>query len=846
MRTLAAAAFVTWLGAAALPASARGPAFLVRDIKTLPDALGSRPRDFVTVGGVAYFFAERGREEPALWRTDGTPAGTRLVKRFPGEVELKLPSDLTAVGNQLFFIMKDEGVLNPTLWRSDGTEAGTYSLDVPAFASTFTDVDGTLFFVSGTLSPRTREALFKTDGTREGTVLVKSFPLYSRSLYLAALDGRLYFAHTEQTRSDLWTSDGTEAGTVPSGVFPALPVDADSRPSFVTAAGGRLFFLTSNLTWEPFTATVTLWASDATPAGTMPLKEFTLPSVFSLPPIGLTAVGETLYFAVDDGEHGAELWTSDGSSAGTVLIRDAVSGPKGLLDYYCQDYCVPFVVSAAGEIFFTTWQPTGYEVWRSDGTDSGTRRLAQVADPREDVSGLAQVPGRLIFLSRMPSAVDEDVEIVRLWATGSEVEAPVLLREFGPSDGRYEEELTVLDGVLLFATNDGVHGRELWQTDGTAGGTALLADLYGANGGSKPSRLAAVDGAVYFFADDGLHGFELHRSDGRAADTRLVRDINPGPADGFQAYLSAPRPTALGGEVYFAADDGQAGVELWKSDGTESGTVLVKDVRPGPNGSFPAESVAVGETLFFIAQDRGGQVGAALWRTDGTEAGTHRVTDRLPAEGNPSSLVGLNGTLFFLTRDRLWRSDGTESGTTIVAAVPSVETLAAIGDRLFLGAAGNRYDRGLWTSDGTPLGTMRQRVIEGTPALFTTAAGTVFFATRGGSDEELWKTDGTPGGTQPVSELEDPEYLVDVGGLLLFAATHGVLRNQTFYRDRELWRSDGTYMGTVRVRDVNPGDAHSEPRYVTAVGERAVFAAEDGITGRELWATDGTEEGTSA
>ena len=61
---------------------------------------------------------------------------------------------------------------------------------------------------------------------------------------------------------------------------------------------------------------------------------------------------------------------------------------------------------------------------------------------------------------------------------------------------------------------------------------------------------------------------------------------------------------------------------------------------------------------------------------------------------------------------------------------------------------------------------------------------------------------------------------------------------------RELWVTDGTEEGTKLVKDIAPGAASSSPGSITAIGGRVCFAANDGASGAELWQSDGTAEGT--
>ena len=89
-------------------------------------------------------------------------------------------------------------------------------------------------------------------------------------------------------------------------------------------------------------------------------------------------------------------------------------------------------------------------------------------------------------------------------------------------------ELTNVNGMLFFTADDGVNGRELWKSDGTAAGTVLVEDIrLGAGNSSLPSQLTNVNGVLFFTADDGVNGRELWKSDGTAAGTVLVKDISP-------------------------------------------------------------------------------------------------------------------------------------------------------------------------------------------------------------------------------------------------------------------------------------------------------------------------------
>ena len=191
-------------------------------------------------------------------------------------------------------------------------------------------------------------------------------------------------------------------------------------------------------------------------------------------------------------------------------------------------------------------------------------------------------------------------------------------------------------------------GTELWKTDGTAQGTALVKDI--APGPDPPGplffdigprSLVDVNGTLFFAASDQTRGFELWRSDGTEAGTLRVKDIRPGPDASNASTL-----VAVNGTLFFSADDGVAGRELWKSDGTEQGTRRVKDIAPGPESSFPDELREIDGSLVLRACD---DHGCETWTSDGSAAGTRRLADVEPGPvgSNPLAYTPSGALVYF-------------------------------------------------------------------------------------------------------------------------------------------------------------------------------------------------------
>src|SRR5580765_7916801 len=151
-----------------------------------------------------------------------------------------------------------------------------------------------------------------------------------------------------------------------------------------------------------------------------------------------------------------------------------------------------------------------------------------------------------------------------------------------------------LNGHLYFFADDGLHGRELWSTDGTDAGTRLVKDMNAgpmpSNWGSSGEEMARAGDHIVFAADDGAHGSELWISDGTADGTQMLKDIATAPTEaGGVPMIPASYPMMfheLNGKVFFLANDASAGQELWVTDGTSDGTHLVADINPGAISGF--------------------------------------------------------------------------------------------------------------------------------------------------------------------------------------------------------------------------------------------------------------------
>jgi uncharacterized repeat protein (TIGR01451 family) len=395
--------------------------------------------------------------------------------------------------------------------------------------------------------------------------------------YLADVDGTLFFVATDGSPAkELWKSDGTLDGTVL-----VKEITKSFSIQYLTNVSGTIFFSARETTFGN-----ELWKSDGTPTGTLLVKDIN-PGFWDSTPEELTNVNGTLFFIADDGTNGIELWKSDGTLTGTVMVKDI--DPLG-------NSAPSWLTNVSGTLFFAADGSVGFGLWKSDGTSTGTIKVANM----------------------------------------------------------YPGYLTNVDGTLYFRGSDGAHGTELWKSDGTPTGTVMIKDIWPGSSSGWPSGytrpLANVNSVLFFIANDGVHGIELWKSDGTETGTVMVKDIWHGSDSSFGSP-NQPLLTNVKDTLFFAANDGMNGVELWKSDGTPTGTVIVKDINPGSASGYPFWLTNANGTLFFSGFD--GSNGAELWKSDGTLTGTVMVKDINPGAGTsaPMRLTYASGRLFFAADD---------------------------------------------------------------------------------------------------------------------------------------------------------------------------------------------------
>jgi ELWxxDGT repeat protein len=595
------------------------------------------------LGGHFYFNGSTPSAGAELWRTDGSVAGTtQVLDIVPGAGSSPWES-VRRFGNLLVGL--SGSVSDQELWGTDGTAAGTSRIvdlnpSGSSSARPIGEVQGRLLFAL--TAPFAQQGLWSTDGTAPGSQLLVPFVVpttgHSNPISVDPVPGTrrvVFFATTPATGQEIWSSDGSPAGTFL--LRDAVPGSGSGAGGWTLGFGNRVYYPGSN----------GLWATDGTVAGTA--LAIPLSGTVSTPVAALGA-----FFFVRNGA----LWRSDGTAAGTTQISTGVAVGSH-----------PLVVGEGFVWFLGSTAATGSEIWRSDGTANGTALYAETIAGPDSAFPLSMVPlpGRVVFTAVGQTSGRE------LWQSNGATAAMLVDIVPGVTESNILELTRSGDFAYFSAGREDV---ELWRTDGTPAGTQRL-DLYPGSTGSYPDHLTDLNGMLVFAALHPTYGRELWRSNGHMSGTSVIADIGPGvrsslpreePLQGFPNTRSWFTVLPGGAQVVFPASGPAGGMELWRSDGTATGTALHAELWTGHRGSLPEviqpssfprryEPARYGAgRLWFSAND--GVHGIELWSMPafsssvavGTGCAGNGVVPQLrsttpPAVGNAAHALALDRAL---------------------------------------------------------------------------------------------------------------------------------------------------------------------------------------------------------
>ncbi|MEK7951745.1 hypothetical protein [Luteolibacter soli] len=764
-----------------------------------------------------------------IWITDATAAGTTLVYDAKTRGPSRAVNLLAGTPNGFFFHDFDPGGDPHTqeLFFSDGTTVGTHSLNPPVEGGTPRFSDPFIAFTSGPWAYITasNNELWRSDGTFLGTTKLPLDPIPEGSEIdpHAVAAGKLFLSsyHSASGTADLWVCP-MEGGTM-TRLAPEMDWSSSYLSDF-TELNGLLYFSETDDDSDHH-----LWVTDGTAAGTreipIPPKEGTLVNK-----IEFARWHGSLYFTAEFFDYSnftyvQELFRTDGTASGTTRLP---TGP-----YFGGLFPDEAWRDEEDFLYFSTYNENAdLELWRTKGDPASTRPAKGIPARhylRARTGTVTRTEKGTFFLA---NGKEGDFSTALWFQRGKSSRAIQLTKpEKIGADGIVITELAsprpdrqpyeMLDGSLLAFLNTG-NGYELWRMNPD---------------GSRPRSIWKAKEYLY------------------DSSSLLFRGLT---ADGRRALFT------------YVAYSNTRLQQLWVTDGTPRGTRLLVDHSELPNAGDPKDFVQAGGTWFYstLVGDT-----AQLWKTDGTPAGTSRIVAADGTTPGPASgeLVVFQDHVYFLTplenengKTALWRSDGTAAGTIKLKDTWHGETgekavglSAAAGKLLFSVRLGD--SQRLWQSDGTANGTVavtpaaifRRDTIK--PAIDLGNGVAIFPAQQGPPSQEephpesryqWWRHDST--GTHAIPLPTSDHHFVD---LYMWDRLHTLAGSQVFYTAQgeygpSLWVTDGTEAGTRELR--TPGTIFPlQPRNFLAVGNTAYFSARDDTQFQELWRSDGTPEGTA-
>lgn len=780
-----------------------------------------RPTDATKAiaGGRLFFAASDADAGCELWQSDGTVAGTAQVSDLVTGADPSGPYGFAVLGNRVFFSKLGLFRLSG-LWVSDGTAGGTSLVQDFPFIARLTTVGSRLFFVAPD-EGFAGFSLWTSDGTAAGTRQVRHFAVYEVCDYLTRRqcdvvtsflqpdgDGVLFVAD-DGDGPQLWRSDGTPAGTsrLTSLASPASPVTWE-RGVAVRFPGSLLFLVT------PDGERVRLWASNGGgPAAPITGCAGGCPGVSSHE-IHPVPGGRLVVFAGWNGRfHGTELWASDGTAAGTRLVRDLCPGQ-------CPSDPGSFFTLGAA-VYFTARDENGPGLWRTDGTAAGTVFLGR--------GTLPDAPGGVVLGSQVLLGLAAGSHTSELWTTSGSEASTHPVATFDRTAFSSNPSFASLGDRVVFTARS-TRDLTLWSSDGLHTRPLITASQAVGQSFGDFSPLVTAGGRAFTFNGDAyldrIYGGHLVVTDGTPQGTRTLVSMG-------DTYVRESHE--FGGRLVFVVQspDGQPSA-LWSSDGTSQGTRKLLDLPV----SWLTNLKPLGGFLYFFD-------GTSLLRTDGTEASTTRFGNFWTVGEEPE--VAAAGQVYFTADAVLYHVTGTSFEPSPAFLGREVMGLTELDGRLlFFGRTdSDPPQRGLWSTDGTAAGTiflgpvsaqppeLRLGVYGGTP-VWSRAGRRLLF--RGWDEDhgfELWSTDGTAAGTirmdlAPGSAPSYPDSFTVAAGRVWFTANdpaHG----------REIWVSDGTPEGTHQADEIAPGMFSALPWGLTPAGDNLYFSAYTPFDGRQPW-----------
>lgn len=798
----------------------------------------SYPRYGVDINGVYYFVAGIvSSSNYGFWKSDGTPGGTNKIITTNGvtpQPDFRNKECIIPFGNKALLIASDyHGNSNFELWITDGTPAGTFLLkDInPNGKSDIKNIKvvsirGALKALFSANNGTSGEELWITDGTSDGTKLVEDINAnagYSSPADFEQFQNRVLFSAIDATHGrELWITDGTESGTElvkdinpggPSSFVTGSKIVVNDNAAYINLNNGSVANSTVLIqTGGTFSSTSSLGSGFLNPSN---LTLFAGKVYFTIPP---TSKGNLYYM---------------GNEPMPIAVNNSFT-------YYY--WIAENLTVSKDKLFFLAGDPNGQmDLAVIDSTlDSEISQLIKLTgastDPfpkNPEKRKLIPIPnGNVYFFTGTES------KRTRLWISNGTQQGtkPILNLLFG--DYSY---IRTFNNKLFFITND-IGGQYNCYVTDNGGEASLVKDLSPVLNIDNVYPLSQSGNWLYFSAYNPATGYELYKSNGES--NTFVKDID---ATYFSHLNNFSKTVSNSKGLFFIADDGKNGLELWKTNGKQVGTGLFADLTQYP---MPEKTIAnetafdyysssskfwdlyeFNDLIFIMTYNE-------VWVTDGINQPTKLYENtRLSLLPSINKFEAVNGLVYFNVVNELWQTDGSIEGTVYAASVDNtllndkryIKGLKALNNKLYFVGYTATYGEELYQYSGGNI-TVVKDVIPGANYYFgnaeTELVGNSLYYTKYHSTDgcKLYVTDGTEANTRLLHTFGTagacPIYLTNFkDSLLVFQAYD----SENGY---ELWKSDGTEAGTALVKDIYPGNTSGSPINFINTNKYAVFENE--------------------
>lgn len=789
----------------------------------------SSPANLLKLNDQIIFSAQRNSEEGReLWSYNPTTQKSKLLKDiFPGHNSgMSGEPYFSKINTKVYFLAKNN-FSNNQIWETDGTASGTLKAkDLTSNYEVIMKAVGDKLFIFS------NKELYVYNPANNELTLLKTFEYTSGTMKLEAFNNQLFLAANDGVNGkEIWKSDGTVSGTtLLKDIAPSSGSSISNDFKILTLNNGKFYFVANTATGYQ------LYESDGTTAGTVSVMPFQ--NIFELN--GVSAGNYFVFTGFGSANGGLEPWISDGTAAGTHILKDILPGNSSSMGANNK------FVKVNNKIYFDSGsngvsQSFGNYIWETDGTQAGT--LLFNTPTNNMLYGTSSDAQHLILTK--PN------EYNRFWiATGNSSQTFEITDLSMPLNNVFID----LDSKIYLTGSNQKYGAELFSLNPVTQSASLASDISHFSS-SSPHSYGVLNDNLIFIAADREFNNQFYKRDHTTQQISRLSNFTSGTSSvgmftdfndtfikvGNYLYtknntpnfrsvfyrtdgttgnsVMIPTPDTTTNDVamhvnlndnslLFAGYNNVMGTELWKIDNSSSVPVLVKDISTDTMGSLyntDPRATVVNGFAYFVAKENG-KLG--IWKSDGTTANTLKTiqyTFQDGTDGNIQVVGSINNKLLYSTKKEnynntsnteLFASNGDLSSSVFLKSHSDLYGSAAISNgteifdnKLFYAVTG--YPSGLYSTDGTLAGTTEVSPINFNGAVKFKKCGNQLFFTNNNANQ-LWKTDGTNTGTISLStNLNGIKDMVCVNNYLYF------LNGDS----QKVWRASGS-AGSVVPLDI--------------------------------------------